>query len=187
MSLKSESVCRSTRRQPVLTIAIWMLVVTILCAIQGWASAGALAQKATPVSPIMPARSLWPSFERPKSKGAPDLVIGMIDRRAGTADSLARSAPAMSPVPSVNRLEEHETIQPPPREAGTNIYSLLNGGSATGWLRYGWQMQRLHANLKIADSQAPSVETEMGRHPLLLVEVGRWQLPVVLSSAAQDQ
>lgn len=221
MSLEGETVCRSSRRrQQAVTIAIWMLAITTLCAVMGWASTEGLAQEAMLAVPRMAAQSRGLSVERPKSNGVPHLVIGMIDREGGAANALARSgiAPAASLVPSVTCLEKREsepllvsdllkpdpgvhalahyhcegtlqrwTNQPQPLKASTDIYSLLNDGSAEGWFLYGDQTDRSRANLKIAVSESSWLEAGTSPQPLLLVEVGRWQLPVVLSSAALER
>lgn len=189
MSSEAETVYRSSSRRGVLTIIIWILAIIIQSAVG--TSPEARAQEAMRARAEMTSHSRWSSLERPKSDRAPHLVIGMIDGGDEVANALARSeiAPAVNPVASVKRSER--------RESGPLLLSDLlkpdldarpfANYRAERTIQYGNQIDGLRTNLKIADSESNSLEAETAPRPLLQVEVGRWQLPVVLLSAKLAQ
>jgi hypothetical protein len=191
MSSEGETVYRSSSRRRARTIVIRMLAIIIQSAVVGWTSPEALAQEATPAPAEMTAHSRWSSLERPKSDRAPHLVIGMIDGGDHVANALARSeiAPAVNPVPSVKRSERRESgplllsdLLKPDLDART-----FANYRAERTIQYGNQMDGLRTKLKIADSESSLLEAEKALRPLLLVEMGRWQLPVTLLSAKVAQ
>ena len=168
-----------------------MLAIIVQSAVVAWTSPEALAQEAIPALAEMTAHSPWSSLERPKSDGAPNLVIGMIDGGDHVANALARStiAPAVSPVPSAKLSEKGES-------GPLQLSILLKPDSdarafanypAERTFQYGNQLDGLRAKLKITDSESSLLEAETAPRPLLQVGVGRWQLPVVLLSAKLAQ
>jgi hypothetical protein len=89
----------------------------------------------------------------------------------------ARNLPNLQTEVSIER----QTIEGSPDRARA-IYSLLDGRSATGSFQYGEPNNLSASKQWSAAGRSASLEPKGAPRPLFTVEVGRWRLPVVISS-----
>jgi hypothetical protein len=77
--------------------------------------------------------------------------------------------------------------QGPPNPADAKVYSLLEDRLPAGSFVYGSQANYLPSTPWLADNESLAHEVGPARSPLFQLELGGWQLPVVLSDAAVDR
>lgn len=85
------------------------------------------------------------------------------------------------------RPNPRQTRETSPDLAGTEVYSLLDDGSAPGPFLFGYKTNYFPSKQWIADNESFTHEIVLKPRPLLQLEFGAWHLPVALSQAAVSQ
>ena len=151
----------------------YCLAVIFVSAILWWSCTRALAQQAPVTQPWTTTDSASPLLKVPEAGAAPSLEIVMADRNdlhrlrfhPGATNLRARSA-----------VERHDA-------ASEKAYSLLGAGAAAGSFLYE-QKNEIQLKQWPPAEESATREVEDAPRPLFQLELGRWQIPVLLSSAA---
>jgi hypothetical protein len=177
MSSKTETPCRSSLRR-------WSLAIFILGTSVSWVSANVLAQE-TLSARTMTRPPSW-SLDVPGTNSAPHLVIGMPgpeDAPSNDVLRLPKEDAASSPSDfHAQTLSGRQTIQRSPDVAAAKTYSLLGGSSAPESFLYGYRVNHLPRQQRLADNESFAGQAEP--RPLAQLEFGSWSFPVMLSSPA---